>query len=84
MLANLLAALAQLSVKLQNRRSARTCRARLHGWEHKMPLVQSKSDAAFRKNVKAELAAGKEPKQAVAIAYSVKREAQKQPAKGKK
>ena len=35
-----------------------------------MPLVQSKSDAAFRKNVKAELAAGKEPKQAVAIALS--------------
>ena len=49
-----------------------------------MPLVKSKSDAAFRKNVKAELAAGKEPKQAVAIAYSVKREAQKTPAKGKK
>ena len=49
-----------------------------------MPLVQSKSDAAFRKNVKAELAAGKEPKQAVAIAYSIKREAQKQTAKGKK
>lgn len=49
-----------------------------------MPLVKSKSDAAFRKNVKAELAAGKETKQAVAIAYSVKREAQKQPVKGKK
>ena len=50
-----------------------------------MPLVKSKSDAAFRKNVKAEIASGgKEPKQAVAIAYSVKREAQKQPAKGKK
>lgn len=49
-----------------------------------MPLVQSKSNDAFRKNVKAELAAGKEPKQAVAIAYSVKREAQKQPTKGKK
>lgn len=49
-----------------------------------MPLVKSKSDAAFRKNVKAELSAGKEPKQAVAIAYSVKREAQKTPAKGKK
>lgn len=45
-----------------------------------MPLVQSKSDAAFRKNVKAELAAGKEPKQAVAIAYSVQREAAKKPA----
>lgn len=43
----------------------------------KMPLVQSKSDAAFRKNVKAELAAGREPKQAVAISYTVKRAAEK-------
>ena len=49
-----------------------------------MPLVKSKSEAALRENVKAEIAAGKEPRQAVAIAYSVKREAQKQPAKGKK
>ena len=45
-----------------------------------MPLVKSKSDAAFRKNVKAEIAAGKPVKQAVAIAYSVKREAAKKPA----
>ena len=44
-----------------------------------MPLVKSSSKEAFRKNVKAEIAAGKKPKQAVAIAYSVKREA-----KGKK
>jgi len=44
-----------------------------------MPLVKSKSDAAFRKNVKAEIGAGKPPKQAVAIAYSVKREAAKKP-----
>ena len=49
-----------------------------------MPLVKSKSDAAFRKNVKAELRAGKPQDQAVAVAYAVKREAQKQPAKGKK
>jgi hypothetical protein len=48
-----------------------------------MPLVKSASPAAFRKNVKAEMAAGKPQKQAVAIAYSVKREAVK-PAKGKK
>jgi hypothetical protein len=40
-----------------------------------MPLVKSKSPAAFRTNVKRELAAGKPPKQAVAIAYSVKRRA---------
>lgn len=44
-----------------------------------MPLVKSSSKDAFRKNVKAEIKAGKPPKQAVAIAYSVKREA-----KGKK
>ena len=83
-LANLLAEQALSSVKSQNQSNATTCRVRLRGWEPEMPLVKSKSDAAFRKNVKAELAAGKEPKQAVAIAYSVKREAQKQPAKGKK
>jgi hypothetical protein len=54
-----------------------------HGWEANMPLVKSKSPEAFRKNVKAEVAAGKPVKQAVAIAYSVKREAQKTPAKKK-
>lgn len=42
-----------------------------------MPLVKSKSKAAFQKNVRAEIAAGKPPKQAVAIAYSVKRAASK-------
>ena len=42
-----------------------------------MPLVKSKTPEAFRKNVKAEVQAGKPMKQAVAIAYSVKREAQK-------
>ena len=40
-----------------------------------MPLVKSPTKEAFRKNVKAELAAGKPPKQAVAIAYAVKRAA---------
>lgn len=49
-----------------------------------MPLVKSASKEAFRKNVKAEVAAGKPTKQAVAIAYSVKREAQKPAPKGKK
>jgi hypothetical protein len=49
-----------------------------------MPLVKSASKEAFRKNVKAEVAAGKPAKQAVAIAYSVKREAQKTASKGKK
>lgn len=42
-----------------------------------MPLVKSPSKEAFRKNVKTEVAHGKPVKQAVAIAYSVKREAQK-------
>ena len=40
-------------------------------------LVKSKSTAAFRKNIKAEVAAGKPVKQAVAIAYAVKRKAKK-------
>jgi hypothetical protein len=38
--------------------------------------MKSGSKAAFKKNVKAEIKAGKPPKQAVAIAYSVKRKAQ--------
>jgi len=42
-----------------------------------MPLVKSASPAAFRKNVKAEMATGKPQKQAVAIAYSTQREAAK-------
>jgi hypothetical protein len=46
-----------------------------------MPLSKSTSKTAFRKNIKAEVNAGKPVKQAVAIAYSVKREAAK---KGKK
>jgi hypothetical protein len=40
-----------------------------------MPLVKSKSPEAFKANIKAELAAGKPPKQAVAIAYSQRRAA---------
>jgi hypothetical protein len=46
-----------------------------------MPLMKSTGKAAFRKNIKAEIAAGKPVKQSVAIAYSVKRESAK---KGKK
>ena len=49
-----------------------------------MPLTKSTSKKAFQKNIKAEMAAGKPPKQAVAIAYSVKREAGKKAPKGKK
>jgi len=40
-----------------------------------MPLVKSKSAKAFKTNVKKEIAAGKPPKQAVAIAYATKRAA---------
>jgi hypothetical protein len=46
-----------------------------------MPLIKSSSRSAFRKNVAAEARAGKPIKQAVAIAYSVKRQAAR---KGKK
>ena len=47
-----------------------------------MPLVKSSSPAAFRKNVKTEMAHGKPQKQAVAIAYATKRAAAAK--KGKK
>jgi len=51
-----------------------------------MPLIKSPSKKAFRENVKAEKEAGKPIKQAVAIAYSVKRKAEGKKAapKGKK
>ena len=42
-----------------------------------MPLIKSKSDKAFKKNISTEVKAGKPVRQAVAIAYSVKRGAQK-------
>jgi hypothetical protein len=54
----------------------------IHNDKSFMPLVKSKSPEAFRKNVAAEVKSGKPVKQAVAIAYSVKREAAK-PAKKK-
>jgi len=40
-----------------------------------MPLIKSTSKQAFKTNIKKEIAAGKPPKQAVAIAYSEKRAA---------
>jgi len=42
-----------------------------------MPLIKSASKPAFQKNIKKEIAAGKPPKQAVAIAYATKRAAAK-------
>jgi hypothetical protein len=40
-----------------------------------MPLKKSASKKAFQSNIRKEIAAGKSPKQAVAIAYAVRREA---------
>jgi len=40
-----------------------------------MPLKKSTSPAAFKSNIRAEVKAGRPVKQAVAIAYSVKRKA---------
>jgi hypothetical protein len=42
-----------------------------------MPLTKSKSPKAFKENIKKEMKAGKPQKQAVAIAYAVKRKAKK-------
>jgi len=42
-----------------------------------MPLIKSKSEKAFKRNISAEVKAGKPVKQAVAIAYSEKRAASK-------
>ena len=36
-----------------------------------MPIIHSKSPRAFQSNIKTEIAAGKNPDQAVAIAYNV-------------
>ena len=50
-----------------------------------MPLKKSTNDKAFKENIRAEVKAGKPVKQAVAIAYSEKREAaKKSTTKGKK
>ena len=42
-----------------------------------MPLTKSPTKSAFKKNLKTELSSGKPRKQALAIAYSVQREAKK-------
>ena len=49
-----------------------------------MPLIKSMTPKALKANIKKEIEAGKPLKQAVAITYSVKREAEKKkPAKKK-
>ena len=40
-----------------------------------MPLIKSRSKAALKHNIRAEIRAGRPPKQAVAIAFAVKRRA---------
>jgi hypothetical protein len=42
-----------------------------------MPLSKSPTRKALEKNIKTEVKAGKPPKQAVAIAYSIQRQAKK-------
>lgn len=49
-----------------------------------MPLTKGTSPKTFKKNIKIEKAAGKPIKQAVAIAYSEKRAAEKAKNKNKK
>ena len=49
-----------------------------------MPLVKSGSRKAMSKNIKTEMKAGRPQKQAVAIAYSMAREAAKHNAKVRK
>jgi len=48
-----------------------------------MPLIKSASKKAFKENIGKEISSGKKPSQAVAIAYSVKREAAKKQKKAK-
>jgi hypothetical protein len=46
-----------------------------------MPLTKSTSKQAFRKNISAEVSAGRPIKQALAIAYATKRDAAKKGSK---
>jgi hypothetical protein len=49
-----------------------------------MPLKKSASNKVRQENIAKEIASGKDPKQAVAIGYSVQREAKKHAGKSKK
>jgi hypothetical protein len=68
---------AVLDVNAENVEELRSARTNCAKREPEMPLKKSPSKEAFRKNVAAEVKAGKPVKQAVAIAYSVKRAAPK-------
>lgn len=46
-------------------------------WGNKMPLIKGKSQKSFVKNLKTEMHEGKPMKQSLAIAYNMKRKAQK-------
>jgi len=48
-----------------------------------MPLIQSDSDEALKKNIKTEIKAGRDPKQAVAIALDIQRRAKAKKKKSK-
>jgi hypothetical protein len=49
-----------------------------------MPLVVSVGNKVRRQNIRREISSGVPPKQAVAIAYSVQRQARKRRAKSKR
>lgn len=49
-----------------------------------MPLIEGESDKARSENIRREIEAGKDPKQAAAIGYSVQRKAQAQDAKAER
>ena len=49
-----------------------------------MPIKHSASEKAFVQNIKTEIAHGKPPKQAQAIAYSVQKQAARKQAAAKK
>ena len=48
-----------------------------------MPLIKGYSKKTIEKNIKTEIKAGRPPKQAVAIAYSIARQAKKGKGRGK-
>jgi hypothetical protein len=64
-----------LDVNAENVEELRNAHINCAKREPNMPLKKSPSKEAFKQNVKAEVKAGKPVKQAVAIAYAVKKKA---------